>query len=164
MDGLDASEHCQHVTRVIETSFKPLKQLIPFDDQKTSMSSAFLYTSYGATWLGEKVHSFMTKELIAMSFKPAIYRGGHNFTRGNESWTAQTRVYQTELSCTPAEINAVEGSGSAYKFSTDRGTHVSYPIVGCNMTRNMKFTLFSDPGDYFDNDTCRKPNSFLAGF
>jgi len=59
------------VRRDIQTSFKPFKKLIPFDDQKTAMSSSFLYTSYGVTWLGEKVHSFMTKELIAIPFKPA---------------------------------------------------------------------------------------------
>jgi len=56
------------VRRDIETSFKPLKKLIPFDDQKANMSSSFLYTSYGVIWLGEKVHSFMKKELIAIPF------------------------------------------------------------------------------------------------
>jgi len=150
----------QNVTRDIETSFKPLKKLIPFDDQKASMSSAFLHTSYSVTWLGEKVHSFMTKELIAMPFKPAIYRGGHDFTRGNESWTAQTRVYQTELSCTPAEIQAV--NGGAYKFSTDKCTHISYPLPGYNITRNMKYTGFGDPSDFFDETVCKDPNLFLA--
>ena len=154
----------QHVTRDIETSFKPLKKLIPFDDQKAAMNSNFLYTSYGVTWLGEKVHSFTTKELIAMPFKPAIYRGSHNFTRGNESWTAQTRVYQTELSCTPAEIKAVDGyAGFAYDFSTDRCIHGSYPLAGgYNKTRNMIYTGFGNPGDYFDKEKCRDPNLFLA--
>ena len=160
-----------HVTRDIETSFKPLKQLIPFDDQKTSMSSAFLYTSYGVTWLGQKAHSFMTKELIAIPFKPAIYSGGHDFTRGNESWTTQTRVYQTELSCTPSEIEAV--GGTIYNFSTERCTHVGNPLhprnnsLDFNGTRNMMYIGFGNShtigsSHYFDKEKCKDPNLFLA--
>jgi len=88
----------QPVTRNIETSFKTFKKLTPFDDQKGAMSASFLYTSYGVTWLGEKAHSFMTKELIAIPFKPASYgEGQDHLPRGSESWTAHTRVYQTEL-------------------------------------------------------------------
>ena len=155
----------QHVTRDIETSFKPLKKLIPFDDQKASMSSAFLYTSYGVTWLREKVHSFMTKELIAVPFKPAIYGEGHDFTLGNESWTAQTRVYQTELSCTPSEITFF--AGSAYTFSTDRCTHISSPLSSPDATRNMIYIGFGNQNYprnpyYFDKEKCRDPNLFLA--
>ena len=109
----------QHVTRDIETSFKPLKKLIPFDDQREAMRPSFLYPSYGVSWLGEKVHSFMTKELIAIPFKPASYgEDRDHLTRGNESWTTQTSVYQTELACTPSEIKASEGT--KYTFSTDK--------------------------------------------
>jgi len=158
------------VTRDIETSFKPLKKLIPFDDQKASMSSAFLYTSYGVTWLGEKVHSFMTKELIAIPFKPASYgESRDHLRRGNESWTAQTRVYQTELSCTPSEIEAVEGN--IYKFSTDRCTHVGNPLSPLpplpdfNGTRNMMYIGFGHGGSsfyFFDREKCKDSNLFLA--
>ena len=35
----------QPVTQDIETSFIPLKKLIPFDEQKAALSSAFLYTT-----------------------------------------------------------------------------------------------------------------------
>ena len=98
------------MTRDIETSFKPVKKLIPFRNQTGAMSPSFLYTSYGVAWLGEKVHSFMTKELIAMPFKPASYgESRDHLTRENESWTAQTIVYQTELACTPAEVKVSGG-------------------------------------------------------
>jgi len=91
--------------RDIETSFKPLKKLIAFNEQKAAMRASFLYTSYGVTWLGEKVHSFITKELIAIPFEPASYREVQDrLIRGKETWTAKTRVYQTELSCTTSEI------------------------------------------------------------
>ena len=154
-----------HVTRDIETSFKPLKKLIPFDNQKASMSSAFLYTSYSVTWLEEKVHSFMTKELIAMPFKPAIYGGDHDFTQGNESWTAQTRAYQTELSCTPSEIK--DFAGSIYTFSTEGCTHDTSPLSSPNAIRNMAYIGFGNKNYprnpyFFDKVECKDPNLFLA--
>ena len=150
----------QHVTREIETSFK-LKKLIPFDDQKASMSASFLYTSYGVTWLGEKVHSFMTKGLIAVPFKPASYgEDKDHLTSGNESWTAQTRVYQTELACTSAGIENVEET--SFRFSTDK---CSYPIYfSPNGTRDMLYIGFGNYNSYYylDKTDCEDPNLFLA--
>ena len=79
----------QPVTQDIETSFKTFKNLTPFDDQKAAMSALFLYTSYDIAWLGEKVHSFMTKRLIAIPFKPASYGEGQDYLKqGKEFWTA----------------------------------------------------------------------------
>ena len=167
------------VTRDIETSFKLLKKLILFDDQRASMSPSFLYTSYDVTWLGEKVPSFMTKELTAIPFEPAIpfkpeiyRRGPDDLPRGNTSWIAQTIVYQTELSCTPSEIEAV--GGSIYKFSTERCAHVGNPLnpredlVNFNGTRNMMYIGFGnvvpETGSFyvFDREKCKDPNLFLA--
>ena len=154
----------QHVTRDIETSFKPLKKLIPFDNQKASMSSSFFYTSYGVAWLGEKVHSFMTKELIAMPFKPSSYEEGKDhLTRGNESWTAQTRVYQTELACTASEIKPQNGTAE-YMFSTDKCLYNIDPLPDANSTRNM---IYIGSGNnfstwYLPKDKCSDPDLFLA--
>jgi len=154
----------QHVTRDIETSFKPLKKLISFDDQKTAMSASFLHTSYGVTWLGEKVHSFMTKELIAIPFKPASYSEVQDhLTRGNESWTAQTRVYQTELSCTPSEIKASEST--VYKFSTDKCTYVTGSVLSSKGIRNMMYIRFANDGTLYYPQAgaeCKDPNLFFA--
>jgi len=153
------------VTRDIETSFKPLKKLIPFDNQQAAMSASFLYTSYGVTWLGEKVHSFMTKGLIAIPFEPASHGEDQGrLTRGNESWTAQTRVYQTELACTPSEIKASEGK--EYTFSTDKCTYSINPILNPNATRNMMYIGFAnDDGTalyYLTGALCKDRNLFLA--
>ena len=155
----------QHVTRDMETLFKPLKKLISFDDQQASMSPSFLYTSYCVTWLEQKLHSFMTKELIAIPFKPASYgEGRDHLTRGNESWTAQTGVYQTELTCTASEINASEGT--AYTFSTDKCTYSIDPILNPNGTRNMWYIGFANndgTANYYLRKTeCKDPNLFLA--
>ena len=153
------------MTRDIETSFKPLKKLIPFDDQTEAMSPSFLYTSYGVTWLGEKVHSFMTKELIAIPFKPAGYgEDRDHLTRDNEFWTAQTRVYQTELACTPSEIKASEGT--RYTFSTDKCRYEIDPLSKPNRNRTMVYIWFPSFGVSFDLNYeqigCRGANLFLA--
>ena len=153
----------QSVARDIEASFKTFKKLTPFDDQKAAMSSSFLYTSYRVTWLGEKVHPFMTRELIAIPFKPANYGEGQvHLSRGNESWTAQTRVYQTELACTPAEIEASEGQ---YKFSTEKCTYSNNPLPA-NKTRNMIYLGFANDDGiaqwFLKKSECKDPNLFLA--
>ena len=111
----------------------------------------------------------MTKGLIAIPFKPASYSKDRDYlSRGNESWTAQTRVYQTELSCTPAEIKAVDET--TYEFSTDRCTHVGdplHPLLILNYTRNMMYIGFGNfhlGGSflYLDKKNCKDPNLFLA--
>ena len=156
----------QYVTRDIETSFNPCKKLIPFGEQGAAMGYSFLYSSYCITWLGEKVHSFMTKELIAIPFKPASPGEGQgNLTWGKESWTAQTRVYQTELACTPPEITA--SMGTKYKFSTDKCTYTVDPISNPSSTRNMIYIGFGSEFDsmfYGDLNlrACNDPNLFLA--
>ena len=155
----------QPVTRDIKTSFKTFKKLTPFNDQKAAMDASFLYTSYGVTWLGEKVHSFMTKELIAIPFKPTGYgEGQDHLPRGSEFWTAQTRVYQTELACTPAEIEASEGI--AYKFSTDKCTYSIVPLHDPGI-RNMMYIGFPSPSvpQYrirLNESECKDPNLFLG--
>ena len=136
------------------------------------MSPSFLYTSYGVTWLGEKVHLFMTKKLIAIPFQAVMHGGGQDdLTWGNKSWTAHTRVYQWELSCSPSEIEPVRET--IYKFSADRCTHVANPLarVGqatkLSTTENMMYIGFrNSPGDdklYLSNrENCTDPNLFLA--
>ncbi|PUU76811.1 hypothetical protein B9Z19DRAFT_1194474 [Tuber borchii] len=129
----------QHVTRDIVTSFTPLKKLIRFDNQTEAMSASFLYTSYGVTRLGP-----------------------NHLTR-NESWTAETRVYQTELSCTPAEIKPVQET--TYEFSTDRCTHIGDPLPALNGTQNMMYIGFANSraaNYHLDRDRCKDPNLFLA--
>ena len=156
----------QYVTRDIETSFKPCKKLIPFGEQKAAMSPSFLYTSYGVTWLREKIPSFMTEELIAIPFKPAnLGEDEGRLTWGKESWTAQTRVYQTELACTPPEITA--SMGTKYKFSTDKCTFNINPIFKPNSTRNMMYIGFASALDLISYGAenikgCNGPNLFLA--
>ena len=156
----------QPVTRDIETSFKTFKKLTPFDDQGTAMNVSFLYTSYSVTWLGEKVHSFMTKELMAIPFKPASYgESQYHLKRGKESWTAQTRVFQTKLACAPAEIEYFEEL--KYKISVDKCAYVIYPHrisltpppSNFSRSRNMMYIRSSPaitPGNFESERVCEK--------
>ena len=162
----------QPVTRDIETSFKTFKKLTPFDDQKVAMSPSFLYTSYGVTWLGEKVHSFMTKELIAIPFKPTSYgEGQYRLKRGKESWTAQTRVFQTELACAPAEIEYFEDL--EYKISVDKCEYLINPLgdgflippSNSSRSRNMIYiqsTRVATLGGFGRERVCEDQNLFFA--
>ena len=130
------------------------------------MSPSFLYTSYGVALLGEKVHSFMTKELIAIPFKPASYgEGQDHLQRGSESWTAQTRTYKTELTCTPAEIEA-SWIKNRYKFSTDKCTYTVDPFRNHDGTRNMIYMGFAHNDGlteyYLREAECKDPYLFLG--
>ena len=130
------------------------------------MSPSFLYSSYCITWLGEKMHPFMTKELIAIPFKPASPgKGQGNLTWGKESWTAQTRVYQTELACTSPKI--IASMGTKYTFSTDKCTYTIDPIPDPGSTRNMKYIGFTQAlgrklGEVLAKKECNDPNLFFA--
>ncbi|KAG0127965.1 hypothetical protein HOY82DRAFT_624030 [Tuber indicum] len=126
----------QPVVQNVPTLFKPFQKFTSFDNQIVAMSSSFLHTSYCITWLGQKVPKFMTKELMAVPFKPASYsEGQHHLTRGKEFWTAQTRVYQTELECAPAEM--VSLNGTIFHFKLDNFTYPINLLSKRNETRLM---------------------------
>jgi len=74
------SSKCSVVTQDIEISFKLLKKLITFNDQKEYMNSGFLYTGYGVALIGEKVHPFMTKGLIAIRYTVQTSKLQRNLT------------------------------------------------------------------------------------
>jgi len=145
--------------------YQPLKKLIPIHDQTAALSASFLYTSYGVTWLGEKVHPFMTKELIIILFKLARYSEDQDCsTQGKESWTAKTRIYQTELLCTLSEINALVGG--LYRFSTDKCKYNTDPIPDPNGTQAMIYIMsyhkYGLKYNYLVKTQCKGSTMFLA--
>jgi len=105
----------------------------------------------------------MTKELIAIPFKPASYgQGPDGLTRGKEYWTAKTSVYQTELSCSPTEIEFLEGN--KYRFSTDHCKYTINPIFDHNGPRTMKY-LWSNSNffkNHYPTELGCKDTHFLA--
>lgn len=91
------------MAREIRTQFIPTMKLIPYSEQVESLGPDFLYTSYGVTWLGERIPGFMDKEVIAVPFKPFDPDSGQDSSpdQDNETWTALTRVYHTRLDRAP---------------------------------------------------------------
>jgi len=108
----------------------------------------------------------MTKELIAIPFQPTGYREDRDHsTRGNESWTAQTRVYQTELACTPSEIKAWQGT--RYMFSTGKCGFDIDPLTVPNRDRTMMYirfvgTVAINNHNMVQEKGCKEANLFLA--
>ena len=121
----------------IRTRFIPTAKLSSYGNQREILNSTFLYSSYGVTWLGEKLAGFVTREFVAIPFKPA--NSNHNeIGRGNESWTAITTVYQTYVDCVPAVIIELDRSNGRtyYNFTTDG---FSYRFDQ-NISRNLIYT------------------------
>ena len=108
------------VAQEIPTRFIPTAKLSSYGNQRDILNSTFFYSSYGVTWLGEKLAGFMTKEFVAIPFKPANSTHGE-IGRGNESWTTVTTVYQTYVDCVPAAIIELDRSNGRthYNFTTD---------------------------------------------
>jgi len=106
----------------------------------------------------------MTKEIITIPFKPVSYgEGPDNLTMGSESWTAQTIEYQTELACTPSEIEFI---GGPYRFTTNKCTYSINPLLHLNGTQNMMYIRFANGNAisnyHLDSALCNDWNLFLA--
>ena len=137
-----------------------------YSNQSKILNSEFLYYPYGVAWLGERTTKFTTRELVAMPFEPA---GGYypwRDARGNESWTAITRVYQTYIDCVPATIiEPGESNGTAYNFTTN-GCHYSFdPLADPNATRNLMYIGYGHSKVakwYLRESECTVKNIFLG--
>ena len=108
------------MAKEIPTRFIPTAKLSSYGNQREILNSTFLYSSYGVTWLDEKLAGFMTREFVAIPFKPA--NSNHDeIGRGNESWTAVTTVYQSYVDCAPAVIIEPDWriGRTYYNFTTD---------------------------------------------
>ena len=113
------------------------------------------------------MHSFITKELIAIPFKLARYGHQDYLTRGNESWTAQTRVYQTELACTTSEREETKLANEIiYKFSPDKCIYSMDPLPNPNVTQDMMYIELATNTSHDHNELakreCKEWNLFLA--
>ena len=137
-----------------------------YDSQANELDSSFLYSSYSVTWLGEKIAGFMTRDFVAIPFKPvnSTYKEA---APGNESWTAATGVYQTAVDCVPATIIAPgEFDGGAYNFTTDGCSYSLNPLPDKNATRNLMYIGFGTNNGtamwYLREPMCRVKNIFLG--
>lgn len=148
----------------IPTQFVSSQTLAPFDSQVAGLevSSKYFFTAYGVTWLGEPLPPFTTKEYVATPFRPLV--GG--MPKGlNETWTAITRTYTTDLDCTLGTTAAPE---QPFNVTNNAGCYVPIsPIPPSNGTRNIQYLGFGNWGSqldwYLPEESCKGgPHIFLA--
>lgn len=91
------------VVRDMPTQFLQYQELLPFERQGNESTAQFFYDGYGISWLGQKTLPFTTNKFAAVPFRPV---SGVPGSGDNETWTAVTRTYAMNISCTPG--NTVE--------------------------------------------------------
>ena len=150
------------VAQKTATQFTPTAKLASYSNQSKELGSAFFYYSYSVTWLGEKIAGFMTRDFVAIPFKP-VNSTYETVSQGNESWTAVTRVYQTSVDCVPANITKVdrrdvytyynftaaiieadrENNSPYYNFTTTGCSWTTIPLSG-NATSNLMYIGYGE--------------------
>lgn len=92
------------VTLDFPTEFVSTEYIIDSEAQATNeVTAQYFYTAYSVAWLDGQLQPFTTIDYAAIPFGPKelSQRGGEG---GNETWTAVTRTYTTDLDCTLATI------------------------------------------------------------
>ena len=152
------------VTKEIRTQFIPSAKLESYDSQAKELNPAFLYSSYSVTWLGEKIAGFMTREFVAIPFKP-VNSTFEEAAQGIESWSAITRVYQTHIDCVPATVVELgENDGGAHNFTTDGCSYYFNPLPARN-TRTLIYIGHINSGIMIwdlPKSKCAAKNIFLG--
>ncbi|KAI9830035.1 MAG: hypothetical protein M1819_005865 [Sarea resinae] len=100
-------------------------KLLPVSAQSDALDGVFLTNTYGILWLDQKLPSFTTKEYVLAPFGNVRFVSDKGL---NQTRTAPTLLYSTDLSCHPANISNVEPY--IYSFSDNRGceTKLSFPM------------------------------------
>lgn len=152
------------VTVEIPTQFIPSQSLASYDSQTAGLevSSKYLFTAFGVTWLDEQLPPFTTTEYAATPFRPLRSGLGRGI---NETWTAVTRTYKTDLDCT---LGTSAATGQPFNITNNAGCYVPInPIPPSNKTRNIQYLGFGNWDGladwYLPTGTCKGgPHMFLA--
>lgn len=127
----------------VAAQFVPSKNLAPYESQLAGLeaSSQYFFTAFGVTWLDEQLPPFTTTEYAATPFKPAS--GG--LDRGtNESWTAVTRTYATDIDCT---LGTSVSPTQPFNITNNAGCFIVVsPIPPFTGTRNIQYLGIGDWG------------------
>lgn len=131
----------------VPTQFAPSQVLAPYDSQVAGLevSSKYFFTAFGVTWLDEPLPPFTTKEYVATPFRPLA----DGMSKGiNETWTAVTRTYTTDLDCT---LGTTAAPGQPFNVTNNAGCYVPIsPIPPSNGTRNIQYLGFGNWGGQSD--------------
>lgn len=148
----------------VSTQFVASQTLAPFDSQAAGLevSSKYLFTAFRVTWLDEQPPPFTTTEYAATPFRPLSGGPGRGT---NETWTAMTRTYKTDLDCT---LGTSAAPGEPFNITNNAGCYVPIsPIPPSNKTRNIQYLGFGNwnglAGWYLPEKSCKGgPNIFMA--
>lgn len=121
------------VTRNRDTLMVAANGLLTPPEQVVQLDSRFLHTSYGVSWLDQKLPGYTTSEYALLPFMPLQ---NNSDMLPTETWTAETQMYWTNLTCKPAvnytrlptitEFRFDDGDGCVTQFSLGSATNNTF--------------------------------------
>jgi hypothetical protein len=130
------------VLRIRSTKMITTATLMPLTSQVKALNANFLMTSYGISWLNQKVPGFTTKTHAVIPFAPPQ---AETTASNSETWWTRAEAYNTDLTCTPAK-STILGLGN-YAFDNGKGCiapGVTLPLVGPGNTVLMYIGYYDD--------------------
>lgn len=89
--------------------------LLPLEKQEEKLTLNFVNNGYNVAWLGQKPPAFTTTEYALAPFLPS---GEETLLGTNQTWTGNTVLYTTDLTCQPASVSQ---ASTSYKLTFDDG-------------------------------------------
>ena len=136
-------------TLVPVKSFSPL---LPLEEQATALSSSFITTAFGVTWLGEELPGFVTRDL---ALQPVDLGDAHK--NNGTTWTVPTISYSSELNCTAATtiLYTSDITQPVYHFQDDLGCTQDFPYPPFYSRDSEEYFLeyYGFPSDSFSPKT-----------
>ncbi|KFY15096.1 hypothetical protein V492_02234 [Pseudogymnoascus sp. VKM F-4246] len=143
------------VTRTREALMSTSGSFMPLENQKVALNSGFLNTAYGVSWLDQKVPPYTTKEYALQPFSPVADEVTYS---GNDTWSASTVAYYTNLTCTPA-IMRPGRVNTSWIFDNGNGCatyDIDFPTASSAKFLVMYIPYFDDPNSDWalQNENC----------
>lgn len=134
------------VTLHIPTEFVSYKNLMSLEEQGgPDVTAQYLFTAYGVSFLDEQLRPFTTQEYAAMPFRPLDTASEGLVGGGNETWTAVTRTYTTDLDCTLA---TKVSSDNPYNLTNNAGCSKNVTGLTIKDGAEMRALLYMGFGFY----------------
>lgn len=91
--------------------------LRPFEEQEQDLTLKFVNDGFDVAWLGQKLPAFTTTEYALAPFLPSEVP---SLSGSNRTWTGNTVLYGTDLTCDPAAVSQAPHS-DMLTFDDGRG-------------------------------------------
>lgn len=154
------------VMRTNPSSMYTSNSLMPLETQSLALTANFINIGYGISWLNQTLPPFTTHEYAALPFRPV---SNASSTLPVEKWSANTTIYNTNLTCTAATFTV--DSTSSYTFDNGRGcsvSHIALPLAKPLKALMLYIGYYDDPNNDYSlanpNCTVEHSNNFLALF